>query len=319
MEFPKELRPSEVERVARRRTLPPPVAPEAKADRKPEPQRDPLLAALSSAPGASNVVLEVNALRHSPLGELFVGCLAAEHGEELKRLQDELGIDPLEDVDRFALGGETVMISGHFANAKWDKIAGDSESKPIGERGRLFTKGDEAVAIWNDELVIAGKSVEAVQETIDRVEGRSESPPALDESLTYGEIYGQLSVESMTKLLGTDQPELAERLREAAERIELHVDATGDVAISADVRGGSGQALDDLARSMSGAISLARIQSKVRGDAELSQLLDLANVARKDGRFTIELALPLALLQKHLADCGRSPGTASESADDHPY
>lgn len=314
VEFPRYLRPAEQERLERRRTLPEkpaPIAAPAQEEPRTAPVLDPLLAALRRKPGESAVVFEANALRHSPIGELAVDCFF--QGKDLDQLRGELGFDPLEDVDRVAFAGEVVLVSGHFGGVDWSHLAPDARFRPVGEKGRLLDRRevgrDGAFALWNDELLLAAPSEGALLEAIDRLEGRAQVEPAIDEGSTYGELYGVIGAAQLAKLLPPEQKALAARLEAAAQRIELHVDASGDVAISADVEGPDTQAVGDLGRSLGAALAVARLQAKATGEDDLVELLDLARIQPRDGRFSLELALPLSLLEKHLGGCrdGRPP------------
>jgi len=309
--FPRALRPAEAQRLEARRTLGERPAPEhvpaaeAPPGRMP-PVLDPVLASLPAVPGRSAVVVEANALRHSPIGELLLDCLLT--GGDARRLdeaREELGIDPLEDVDRVAFGGNGVLlVSGNFASAKWDALGEDVRTERYGDKARFFGRADhggDALAVWGDELVLLADDRRELEQTIDRLEGRlPPAPPAIDESSTYGEIYGVISAEQLANLIPAQEQGLRDRVREAAERVELHVDATGDVGIVADVEGPQEALVRDLGKSLGAALSLARVKARAEGDDELVELLDLARVRPQAGRFALELALPLELLQRHL-------------------
>ncbi len=317
VEFPRSLRPAEYERMERRRTLrqPEPVPEPSPDDAPPErraPVLDPVLAALPSVPGKSAVVVEANALRHSPLGQLMLDCFlgAGEQGE-LDRMRERFGIDPLEDVDRIAFGGDDVLlVSGHFGGARWEELEPGLRFVPYGEKGRFVEResdgSGDVLAVWGDEMVLLADDRASLEEAIDRLEGRREATPAFDESSTYGEIYGVIAAAQLADLLPPDERGLRERLQEAADRIELHVDASGDVAIVADVEGPEPTSVRDLGKSLGAALSLARLKARADGEEALVDLLDHARVQPFGDRFALELALPLALLQEHLGEACRS-------------
>ena len=96
-----------------------------------EEPRDPLLRAFGAGENTSLIVFETNAIRHSALGEGFLNCLGENAQEGLSKIQNELGINPLEDIDRMALGDETVMFSGHFDNLQWEEIFENREQIEI--------------------------------------------------------------------------------------------------------------------------------------------------------------------------------------------
>jgi hypothetical protein len=296
VEFPRHLRQAEYERMERRRTLPAAALPAGAEQPDRAPVLDPLLTALPAVPGKSAVVFEANALRHSPLGELFLNCFLTE--DDRLEMREELGFDPLEDIDRVAFGGDGVMlVSGHFGAAKWEELQPDATFEPWGDKARFLRSradgaGGESVAVWGEELVLVG-------------DDRASLEAAIDESATYGEIYGVIAAEQLAEMLPPDQTGLRQRILEAAERIELHVDASGDVAIAADVRGPEADQVRDLGKSLGAALSLARIKAMAEGEDELVQLLEHARVQPLGDSFALELALPLALLEEHLGDACR--------------
>ena len=117
IEFPRYLTEKEVERLESRRMQPaqlPQEVIEPEDEERAQEPRDPLLRAFGAGDNTSLIVFETNAIRHSALGEGFLNCLGQNAQEGLSKIQNELGINPLEDIDRMALGDETVMFSGHF-------------------------------------------------------------------------------------------------------------------------------------------------------------------------------------------------------------
>ncbi|AEI67621.1 hypothetical protein [Corallococcus macrosporus] len=320
VEFPRRMRAPERERAERRRTLVLPV--QVDAGTKPERQRprDPVLAALPRGEGKTAVVIEANALRHSPIGELLLDCLMRDGGKRLEELRNLSGVDPLQDLDRLVITDEGMMLSGNFANAKFKELLGERVSMDYGEGARVYEPGemtvtrpdgstvrrrsDAAVATWNNELLVIGQSPDEVKAVVDRVEGRGpDEPPAIGEGSTYGEMYGVLSVEQLARLLPKEQAELAQRIRDVAQNVELHVDASGDVAMVAEVRGANGDEVTDLGKTLGAALSMARIKAQAEGEKDLAQLLDFARVQPDGTSFKLEMAVPLDVIQQRLAFC----------------
>jgi hypothetical protein len=333
-EMPRRMTGQERARAESRRTLPPPpvVSPAA----EPAPLRDPLIAALPPTVKRGVVVVEANAVRHSPVGQLLVDCMLAGDGarslEELRRLT---GIDPLEDVDRVAMTDDTLIVSGHFAKARWQEIFAQ-QGVGYGQDGMLYrpaTSDDTeaagiAIGVWKGQLVVAAPTEDAVRATLDRLEGRgTQGPPALDESQTYGEIYGVVNGAAIAQLVPPEQAALAEKLRAAAARVELHVDTQRDVGIVANVTGPLARDNEDLGKSIGAALALGRLRAQAEGEGDLAELMDLARVVPEDGRFRIEMGLPLELLEKHLRSCveinerrraERSPQTPEDPRRNQP-
>jgi hypothetical protein len=309
--FPKPF--DEVARARRmkRQTLPAPP-PAAQPEAPPRP-RDPVLAAFAASQGKSMVVLEANALFESPLGKLLLGCLRRDAGPDLlEEIRERAGVDLTRDLDRVATSGKVTIVSGRFERVPWSDLLPESRPRPLGDQATLYQTGSRgAFAVWKDQLVVTGESPEQIARAVDRIEGRAPpEAPALGEEAAYGELYGVLGADFFDEVLGREQPELAQRLREVAERIELHANAMGDVAVTAEVSGSSAEKMRDLASSFGGALALGRLKAQASGEKALSELLDLARVEPRGNRFTLELAMPMAWLEKQLAFC-RAPKSPS--------
>jgi hypothetical protein len=319
VEFPRYLRNEEHARLQTRRTHAVPAA-AAQPGQPPAPapeRRDPLLSALPRGKGHTALVFEANALRHSPVGELLLQCLMRDGGTQLADLRRVTGVDPLQDLDRLVVTDDGVILSGNFANLRSSEAAARMRSQAYGDGAQLYEPpmpedGDlpeagPSIAGWNDQLLVLSRSPSGAREVIDRVEGRSrsEEPPLIPEDSTYGEMYGVLSVEQLSQMLGRDQPELLERLREVADSVELHIDARSDVAMVAEVKGADQAKVADLGKSLGAALSVARLKAQAEGQKELAQLLDFARVRPEGDTFQLEMALPLAYLQEQLAWCSK--------------
>ena len=307
VEMPRQLRPEERRRMLSR--LRPPVV-DAGARRNEV--RDPMLAALSAGGSGSGVVLEVNALRNSPLGELLLQCLAAREGRgnALEALQ-RMGIDPLRDVDRVGITEHGVVVSGDFRRANWQGLLGSPSGTAYGDQGQITSVGPRAdggatlvATRWGDSLLHLGDSVEDGRRVLDAVEGRGPAPtPLLTPDQSYGELYGVMSGADLARTLaGPDA--WANALVEAASKVEVHLDARRDVALVADVSGDDARRLEDLGKTLGGALALARAQARATGDDESAELLSFAKVSPARGdALSVEVALPLEVVAKRLAFC----------------
>ncbi|MBF5044095.1 hypothetical protein FGE12_16980 [Aggregicoccus sp. 17bor-14] len=327
VEFPRALRDAEQERAVARRTQRVPVAtPEPGTPPEPAAPRDPVLAALPRGKGHTAVVFEANALRHSPVGELLLACLMRDGGKQLREVRERTGVDPLEDLDRLVVTDEGVILSGNFAKARTSELFARATARSYGDSARLYEPpapegGEEprvgpdapaprgSLASWNDQLFVVSKTPQGAQQVIDRVEGRAGDgeQPLLGEDSTYGEMYGVVSVDQLSQMLGNDQPELLQRLREVADHVELHIDARSDVAVVAEVKGADAAKVEDLGKSLGAALSVARLKAQAEGSQELSQLLDFARVRPEGDTFQLEVALPLDYLKQKLAFCSAPP------------
>ncbi|WP_434041658.1 MULTISPECIES: hypothetical protein [Sorangium] len=303
VEFPRYPRDAEQERNQRRLTLPPPP----QNDPKRPGRRDPVLTALPTDKATSALVFEASAIKDSPTGKLWLDCMLAERGmDSFDELKDELGIDVLEDIDRIAAtSGGLVVVSGQLGSMRLPSLRGSRRAH--GERGALFEEEGRSpvLGVWGDGLLLVGRRAEDVEAAIDRLEDKvPPEPPVIPEWASYGDAYGVLSADDLAALLEESQPEIAERLRGAVSQVELHIDASEDVAIVADVTGPVKADIDDLGKTLGATLSLARLKAQADGEEELVELLDLARVSPRDGRFMLDLALPLPLIQKAMSRCG---------------
>ena len=316
IEFPAYQRRVDYDRMQTRRTLVLPVAavstPAAGQNEDTSPKkRDPFLAALPARAEDPVVVLEANALRHSRLGELFVQCAMSNDPDFFKKLQSELGIDVLKDVDRVAFVGPAVVISGYFDRLRADQL--QKETGAVGERygeaGTLYVPDAAdgstrmAAGTWRDQILVLSDPA-TVRRALDQLEGRApQAPVSLPDNIAYGELYGVIPGDSLRKLLRNEPDLLGDKLAAAANRIELHADAMQDIAAVATFRGTDSSAMSDLARAMGGVLAAARLQAQATGDRQGAELLDQASVVPGDGNFTVQVALPIERIESWFARC----------------
>ncbi|MDI1481728.1 hypothetical protein [Polyangium sp. y55x31] len=308
-EFPRFPKPWEEERNRKRRTLPP-AAPKPGEEEGVQRKRDPLLVALPTEKGKSSVVFEVSALKESPIGQIWLDCMLDEQAENQRRgrgrdmFKEQFGIDLLKDVDRIAMSSSKVAIlSVAEGAAKFDRSGWPKRS--FGEKGAIWedAAGRGVFATWGDEIVLAGANVKEIEAAIERLESKSPSrEQTIPEWSVYGDIFGVISPEELADMLPAEQGEIAARIRAAIDRVDLHVDTSEDVAIVADVNGSNPEEVRDLAKSMGAALSLARAGAEDEGDDRLRELLDYATIKPRDGRFTLDVALPLDVL-KEMGPC----------------
>ncbi|MBU8894488.1 hypothetical protein DRW03_08195 [Corallococcus sp. H22C18031201] len=325
VEFPRRMRSQDRLRADQRRTFIMPVDAGTRAEGPPRP-RDPVLAALPRGEGHTAVVIEANAVRNSPLGELLMDCLMRDGGKPLDEFRRVSGLDPLQDLDRIVITDEGLILSGNFAKARFKELLGERTSADYGQGARVYEPGamsvpladggtmrgqmGSSVGTWNDQMMVVGRSSDSVKTVIDRMEGRgSDEPPAISENSTYGEMYGVLGVEQMAKILAADQPELAQRLRDVAQNVELHMDTRSDVALVAEIRGPDAEKVTDLGKSLGAALSVARLKAQAQDDKTLAQLMDFARVEPDGNSFKLEMAVPIDVIRERLAWCRQPPDT----------
>jgi len=325
--LPRYAQREDVERQQARRTWRPPADPDVQGKNPEEAKlpKDPLLLALPLGHDSSAMVVEANALANSPAGELMAQCFNQRtRGRGLERLRERMGIDPLKDVDRMAFWDNGAMVTGNFALLPWNKLAEGQSVKGYGDHGTLYRPGQDGlvqlpdggseldgttVGRWKDQIVFFADSEEEAKEVLDRLEGRLRAGPgSLTEDMAYGEMYGTVDAKDLGELFPEDNPELKELFLKGARRVVVHMDASGDVGLVADVQGPGGEGLADVAKSLGGALALARVKATSGGETELAELLELAKVNRRaDGSFGLELAIPLELIRKRMSYCEPPP------------
>ena len=175
VEFPRRPQLPDMERNARRQTLPPPPQTDPRAERQPRPMRDPLLTALPTGRATSAVVVEASAIKESPAGKLWLDCMLANSDmDSFDELKDEFGIDVLEDIDRVAAAsGSLVVVSGQFPSARLDSLRRNRRAH--GARGTLFEEEEgrsPVIGLWGDGLLLIGQDAQAVEAAIDRLEDK---------------------------------------------------------------------------------------------------------------------------------------------------
>jgi hypothetical protein len=294
------------DRLRRRRTLPAPAEDQAAAAERPR-LTDPLLRALPPHVKKGALVIEANALRYSPVGQLLIACIDGERDGGLSALKDKLGFDPLTDLDRVSVADGTLLFTGQFGGAKWTEIFEHTTPVALNDHTTLWEPRGlgKVAATWNNQMVILGQDRDAIEAVVGRLEGTAPpEPPLIDDNESYGEAYGVIAPGEMADLLGRQQADLADRLRQVVTGISLHVDASHDVGIVLDASG-PGQDTGDFGKAVGSALVLGRVAALAKGDKDLGQVLDYARVAPAgDGKsFRTELALPLAFFEDKLRDC----------------
>lgn len=321
--FPRGLDGEGRERVERRRSLV--VAPAATADAGAPPVAvDPVMAVLPPrGEGRMAVVVEASALIHGSLGQAFMECLTPSDDASLAALQRATGIDLLRDLDRVAATDDELLVaSGQLGALDPSAVLPGFTRESLGGDATLWTPSGEAegqpsFVRWKDELVLMGRDraqLEAAVARLDRAgRGLSTEAPMLSEGDSYGEIYGVLGPEVFEELV---PPELAQRLAEVAQRIELHVSADHDLGIVLEVDGEDQERLGELARMAGGALALGRLEAQAGSDRALAELLDLARVQDQGSRLALELAVPRTWLEERvLSRCRERARHARERLD----
>jgi hypothetical protein len=273
----------------------------ATGQRPPPPPKpaDRLTRALSSPGKDGAVVIEVNAIRHAPLVEKFLACEQARKGDganSLAQLQEDLGVDVTEDVDRVAFDKDVLAVSGFFEKLKLPAELGEGEA--VGDAGRIFrVKGDDGkemvVGKLGNDLLFTGLDEAQVRSAIDRAEGRAPAGPSFPDGVAAGEVYGVVGQALLQDLLGSVQDPAAAQLAQVITESRLQVAVDDAAALSLDLSARSADEGRDLGRALGGIVTAARAKALDAGDNELAGLLEQARVdVGDDGRVAFDFAVP---------------------------
>jgi hypothetical protein len=316
LEFPRAPLPHDIEREERRRTLAVPIVAGGGAAGEAGGGAatvlvDPLHLALP--PGDLAVVVEAGTVLASPAGRMLLGCLSPPQAEALHELEARTGFAPLEQLERVALaesaaGETTLLMSGDFSGLDLARLSDDASLEHVGSRALVATRDGGAVAVWDARMLLVG-APDGVREALRRLDGEAAPTPSPLSGEMYGEMYGTLSGAALSRLLPAV---LGERVRGSAERVLVHVDATDDVLLVAEVHGAHREALEELGQALAGALAMGRLQAVRDDDRLLADLLDESRVIPGDGSFQLEMAVPLATLQETLGECARAPARGRE-------
>jgi hypothetical protein len=305
-----------------RRLQPPPRAPDTKAPSKPvqEATTDPIQNAMA-LPGGGAVFVEVNAIRHSDLVQKLLRCREADASQALDFMRDELGIDPLEDVDRAALHQDLIAVSGFFEELRLPPEAQDQGR--YGDGAELFELNnpdtpDQSMhlAKLGDGLLVMGEDLDKVKAAVDRAEGRGPTIEPLPPHLVRGsEIYGRFGGDLVRDLLGPGQERnpIVARAAEIITEGTVRVLVDDHLSLSLDLETTSAEEGEDLAKALAGLMAATRQQAETAGEADVAALLKQARVLPgKAGEFGVDFAVPGDMLLDALG-CGEdgAPGGAT--------
>jgi hypothetical protein len=306
------------------RALPPRPSPVPEGVKTRPAAKDPILDAMAG-PGGGAVFVEVNAIRHSDLVETLLRCREADLARGLDVVKDDLGIDPLEDVDRVAVQDEVLGISGFFDELKVPDSFGEPEAygddtdifrMPVPDGG-LPDGAPTHFARVGDGLLLLGDDEASLHAAVDRAEGRAPTEGRVPDHLTSSEIYGRFGSELLQGLLasGAARDPLVARVQEIVTAGNVRVLVDDHVSMSLDLETRDTAEGEDLAKALGGALSVARQRAKSDGQDELAELLSQARVLPEpDGRFGVDVAVPGDLLLR-LAGCAEdAPAPSNDGA-----
>jgi hypothetical protein len=267
-------------------------------DPRPAPERQKALDTLQRAllaPDAKGIIfVEANALRHSPLMEKILKCRETEATENLAQLKKEIGIDPMEDLDRFGFDGDVLAASGFFDKLTLPPEIG--EGTRYGDQARIWTlDGDDgkmAFARVGNDLVLTGKNEADLKAAIDRAEGRGKLGGRMPAGVGESELYGELGAAFLKSVLGNSNDPTAQKLTELVTSGTVRMNVDEDAALSVDFEAVDEKSAAELSKAVGGAFAYLRSEAE-KTDPELAQLLEQARVQQGEGStFFVDLAVP---------------------------
>jgi hypothetical protein len=279
-----------------------PTTPEKRA------KLDAMQRALIQPGGQGAVFVEANAIRHAPLMEKMLRCRQADSADGLNQMKEELGIDPLEDVDRVGFDGDVFVASGFFSDLKVPAELG--EGAAFGENGRLWTaKDDDGEQIvfgkLGDGMLVSGVDEANVKAAMERAASSAASvPPELPAGFGQGEVYGTVGAAFLANVLGTSGDPVAQKVAQLVTSSTVRMNVDDDAALSLDMQAVDDKSADELSKAIGGALAGLRIQAQQSGDQELAWLLEQARVEPGEGgRFYVDVAVPGEVLLRGMG-CG---------------
>ena len=273
----------------------------------PKPEDQPRLDAMQRAllgPDSKGVVfVEANAIRNSPLMEKILRCREKESADGISRMKQELGIDPLQDVDRVGFDGDVFVASGFFDKLKIPPEVGEGDK--YGDGGRIWrTKDDQGQPVVfgkvGDGMMLTGVDEAHVKAAMDRAEGRGASAASgMPAGFGEGEVYGTVGAAFLQSVLGQSDDPVAENIVKLVKSSNVCMNVDEDAQLSLDLQAVDESSAKDLSAAVGGAFAGLRAQASQDGDEELAWLLEQARVQTQgDGRFTVDAAVPGELLLK---------------------
>ena len=276
------------------------------------PKRIDPITSLVLKPGPYVALVQVNALLNTPLFARIKDC-APEDWQRMTEAMAQLGIDVERDVDRLAVTGDGMALSGFFADKPIAQNIASmfSSVEENNHRGQtLWLSRNEGVAQVGNLLVIGPRN--SITRLLDRA--LDPAPESADPDDLYGDVFVRTD---LTGLYGPDSagsggPDAMRAVLERLSGLTVRANVWDMVALSLEGTPRAGQNVVDLARMARGAISLFREQLDP-SDVQLATLASLAKVDSTSDGLRIELALPVNdLFDKLKFPCPREQQQAAQ-------
>jgi hypothetical protein len=257
------------------------------------PNVSPIERAVFSSAKQEAVFVEFSAIRNSSFVEKLLNCQGNEFASQWEKSVQALGYDWQRDIDRLAISPDAMVMSGFFQNAKIPEGFGDEIA--YGNGAKIYQPDPTSpmrYVVVDENLLAMTKDIEAAEQLVDRVEGRSPIVPTTYPHMMENEVYGQISASMISMLLANDAP-LSSDIAELVDKISLRMEVDDHLSVSLDVESKDAKKSVDLAKSVGGLLALARREAALAGDDELASLLEMAQVLPgADGKFGVDFAVP---------------------------
>jgi hypothetical protein len=273
-------------------------------------KEDPFLVAISGAAArGSHMVIELEAFKKTPLGEIMTRCLEEAEDGFFVEFEEKTGVSPVDLIERVAMTDDLFLIQGNFKDVNLDALSGEDYMRVEEGDTVLYRSSDDPdlrdvkTALWKENILMFGDNTAALKESLGLLNGELPyDAEVISDDDAYGEIYGRMDVEEAAELFAS-KGDFSERFTRVVDDVKIHMDATSNVAIVAQVFGEDTTAMENLARTLGGILAVARVTARAKNNDTLAELLDFARVSNDGNTFDLELALPLDFLKEHMADC----------------
>lgn len=280
---------------------------------------DPLLVALSGpASRSGHFVIEISAIRQTPVGQMIEECLTKSEKSPLKKFEKKSGKPFLDVVERIAITNEMMIFQGDFSNTTNKNLMGYGKYRTTeDENATLFhrefdfeldTNAKPSVenakgALYDNSLLMIAQRGRGMDEVLGLLNGTvpyDENVYAKDNA--YGEVHGRLGVDEASKMFRDFKP-FVELMLDDVEDIYFNLDAKKDVTFSAEIVGFESNKTSELATHLDDILSNLEDKAKLDGEDGLAQLLSYSSIDNADNGFTTQFDLPFEFVQNYLSDC----------------
>lgn len=200
---------------------PPPKRP--KVSRRRAPLSKTMRAILAEPTAEKHVLIEVAKIRDSAPGQAILNCLPVGDSDELQRLRETSGFDPLTQIDRFGFADKVAAIEGDFSQVDWTAFDNGFE-REVRDGLEIYSNGSRRFVVIDEQVMFAGEPG-AIDAAIDRVlSGETEGAPQM-----VADASGRIPVQALFHMLPMHHKvrmPLSEMLSEVGGNFDMHIDVS---------------------------------------------------------------------------------------------